>query len=374
MLFLVGSIFVLYTLLLLLLRQGVKKIRVQTSVPDAHQIRSVSVVVPFRNEASHLGALLNDLKSQTYPAFSYEVVLVDDHSSDGSYELVQRVVQGDARFRLTRLGAGEKGKKAALTEGIRVSKGELILTTDADCRLPETWCRTMNAAFENPAVKMCLGPLRLRGSSSFFHRMQALEFVSVVAVTMATAGWGRPSLASGANLAFRREAFYAVDGYFNERTLASGDDQFLMEKIAQRFAHAVIFLPDQRALVATGAASNLNAFLKQRLRWAGKWRRLQPATRALAVFVFVFHAVAMASIPLAVFTTQAAVWILPLWLVKGGCEWWLLAPVARITKVTWSWTSFFCWQLAYPMYAVAVAVFSGRKDIDWKDRTWQNQV
>lgn len=374
MLFLIATIFVLYTLLLVLLRQGVARIQSKKSIPDAQQIRALSVVVPFRNEAANLGGLINDLKSQSYPPFSYEVVLVDDHSTDGSYELLQRVTQGDARFRLMRLGAGEQGKKAALTEAIRVGKGEIILTTDADCRLPETWCRTMNTAFEDPAIKMCLAAVRLRGESTFFHRLLALEFVSVVAVTMATAGWGRPTLASGANLAFRKDAFYAVEGYFDERTLASGDDQFLMEKIVQRFAHAVVYLPNAGALVSTRAAENAGSFLQQRLRWAGKWTRLQPRTRAFAVFVFLFHLAAVISIPTALAVKGALILIAPLWLLKILGEWALLAPVARLTKTRWNWVAFVCWQLIYPFYAIAVGLFSRRNQFDWKDRAWQNQV
>jgi cellulose synthase/poly-beta-1,6-N-acetylglucosamine synthase-like glycosyltransferase len=374
MLFLVASIFVLYGALLVWLRLGIRKIQNQPLAPDAHQIRMVSVLVAFRNEAAHLGALVNDLRSQSYPAFSYEVVLVDDHSTDGSYELVQRLVQGDARFRVARLPAGRVGKKAALAEGIRVSKGELILTTDADCRVPETWCKTMNAMFEIPAVKMCLGPVRMLAGSSFIQQLQAFEYVSVVAVTMSTVAWGRPVMASGANMAFRKDAFFAVDGYFDERTLASGDDQFLMEKLCARFPHPVAYVADAAALVVTRPASTLKDFLRQRLRWAGKWSRLQWQSQLLAVLVLALQVGMVACLPLA-FYLPSTVWIVAGgWALKMALEWHLLRPVARFIKAGWNVLAFFTWQAMYPFYVFVVALFSRRSEIDWKDRTWRNQA
>jgi cellulose synthase/poly-beta-1,6-N-acetylglucosamine synthase-like glycosyltransferase len=365
---------VLYALLLMLLARGVTKILKQPPPTEAHQLRVVSVLVPFRNEAAHLGALVNDLKSQTYPSFSYEVVLVDDHSTDGSYDLVQRLIQGDGRFRLKRLPAEEVGKKAALAEAIRISKGELLLTTDADCRVPETWCKTINAWFENPAVKMCLGPVRMLNGSRFLQKLQALEYVSVVAVTMGTLGGGRPVMASGANLAFRKDAFYAVEGYFDERSLASGDDQFLMEKFCSRFQNPVAFVADSDALVVTRPAATLRDFIQQRLRWAGKWGRLQWQGKLLAIFVFVFNACAIGSIFLVLAYPPAWPTVLGGWALKVVVELRLLTPVARFNKSGWSMRAFLCWQAVYPCYAIVVALFSRRKEVRWKDRTWANQA
>lgn len=356
------------------MHRGVAAVLTQPLPPDPHQLRSVSVVVPFRNEAANLGGVVHDLKSQTYPPFSYEVVLVDDHSTDGSFELLERLTQGDSRFRLAKLAAGAVGKKAALAEAIRVSKGEIIITTDADCRLPETWCRAMIAHFENPAVMMCMGPVRVQRGTSFFESLQALEYVSVVAVTMGSIGWNRPTMATGANLAFRKDAFYAVDGYFNEQTLASGDDQFLMEKICARFRTPVAFTADSAALVVTRPAGDVRSFLRQRMRWAGKWSHLKGSTRLLAAFVFCFHLAAMASVPLAFFKPAFSLVIAALWILKIAFEGLALWPVARFTKVPWKPTAFFCWQVLYPVYAVVVALFSRRKNIRWKDRIWENQV
>ena len=373
MLFVIAFIFVLYSLLLLQLRRGVQTVLAQTPSREAQQFRAISVVVAVRNEVANLGGLVNDLKSQNYPHFSYEVILVDDHSTDGSYELLQRLIHHDSRFRLTRLGVGAHGKKSALAEAIRLSKGEIILTTDADCRLPESWCRAMNVQFEAPATRMCMGPVRLQTGTSFFDQLQALEYVSVAAVTIGSVGWGRPTMASGANLAYRKDAFYEVDGYFDEETLASGDDQFLMEKMCARYRSPVVFAADAAALVTTRAQPDVRSFLRQRLRWAGKWGKMQRTTRMLAVGVFLFHLTVFSSPFIAFLVPGGLAVVAGGWVIKAVAEGYLLFPVARFSRVVWSTAALICWQPLYPIYAVAVGAFSRRKKITWKQRTWQNQ-
>jgi len=363
----------LYALFLLVLRAGVKRALRQPKPPPSGQIPFLSVLVPFRNEQAHLGALIQDLKSQHYPAFSYEVILIDDHSTDGSAALAPRLIRDDPRFRLAQVSKNEQGKKQALREGIRLSKGHLILTTDADCRLPEDWCRTMGAAFENPDIKMGLGPVRLIEDNTFFGRLVAMEYASVVAVTAATAGVHRPVMASGANLAFRKDAFYEVGGYFDEQTLASGDDQFLMEKMVSRFHRPVVFVPHAQALVSTLPPRTVRQFLAQRFRWAGKWSRLAWPARLFAVGVFVFHAVALLSGVLVVVAPQTAGSVLAAWLVKAIAEFLLLRPVVKFMQNRWSFPAFIFWQAAYPVYALTVAVGSARGAYRWKERTWKQQ-
>jgi cellulose synthase/poly-beta-1,6-N-acetylglucosamine synthase-like glycosyltransferase len=367
------TVFGLYAAALLLLRAGVRRVLSQPRPPVTHQVHFLSIVVPYRNELAHLGALIEDIKSQHYPAFSFEVILIDDHSTDGSAELVGRLTRGDTRFRLAYVSKNEKGKKQALLQGIQLSKGEIILTTDADCRLPENWCRTLNAWFELPGVQICQGPVRLAAPDNFLGHIWCMEYAGVAAVTLGSAGWHRPLMASGANMAFRKSAFYDVGGFFNERTLASGDDQLLMEKMTQRFYRPVVYAADAQALVTTAAPGTWRQFFSQRLRWAGKWMQLAWPARLTAVFVFGFHTAVVSSWVIAALVPALAPFVAAAAVVKAVAEWMLLRPVTLFLQHRWSTMAFLFWQVAYPLYALAVALLSLRGRYVWKERNWTGQ-
>ena len=113
----------------------------------------ISVLVLARDEASHIGRLLDTLARQHYPQEKFEVIVIDDHSTDGTAERVEQYPFGNLRLlRLAEhLGPGKhilSYKKEALELGIKQAKGTLILTTDADCEAPPYWLASHAAFYE----------------------------------------------------------------------------------------------------------------------------------------------------------------------------------------------------------------------------------
>ncbi len=135
--------------------------------------------------------------------------------------------------------------------GVEKAGGEIIVTTDADCRLPIHWLQSIATSFHEGNVKMVFGGVRIKEDKSFFSKLQALEFCSLIGTGGAMAGLGIPILCNGANLAFLRSAFLEVKGYDGNLDIPSGDDEFLMRKIDRRFPGSIRFQPSEDSVVET---------------------------------------------------------------------------------------------------------------------------
>lgn len=330
----------------------------------------VSVIVPFRNEANTLAFLLEDLSKQKYLAF--EIILVNDHSEDDSLKVISRICEKSSRLKeqVRVVHCTEhSGKKAALTLGIVQAKGDIILTTDADCRVGNEWVESMLSHFTDDTM-MVVGGVRL-SASSFFEKLQQLEFVSLIGSGAATLGWNLPSMANGANLAYRKIAFEKVGGYAGNEHIPSGDDEFLLRKIVDQYSEAVRFADHPTSIVETRPADTLKTFIQQRLRWAGKWRMHTGLfSKVLALSIFFFQLTFLTLPILLMFKIIA--W--PLALVVMGCkvvgEFLFLYPVSHRLGVKFPWLAFGALQFIYPYYVVAVGLLANGSKYTWKGRTF----
>lgn len=357
-------IFLVYFCLVFGLIVGWRRLAKKNTPPSLTKQFLVSIVIPVRNEQETIRVLLEDILRQSYEDF--EVIVVNDHSEDKTAELVTPFVLTDPRFYI--LQNSGQGKKSALTCGIQASKGEIIITTDGDCRVPQNWVRGMLFEFQNSNTQFVFGGVRLL-HDSFFSNLQALEFVSLIGSAAASASNGLPVMCNGANLAFRKDAFLAVDGYSGNFHIPSGDDEFLMRKILNKFPSGGSFSATPDTIVTTKAAKDYKTFLHQRVRWAGKWRVNQSlASRLLAIFIFSFQACVLL-LPLATVLD----WLNPnlaiiLLLLKAFAEFLFLRKVARFLDIKWSWIIFFLLQLIYPFYVVTVGLISNAGSFEWKGR------
>ncbi|HTF17909.1 MAG TPA: glycosyltransferase [Chryseolinea sp.] len=324
----------------------------------------ISVLVAARNEERCLPILLKDLGAQHYP--NYEVIIVDDQSEDNTADVCRRVVADDPRFRL--VSANGEGKKAALTQAVAAAQGLWIVTTDADCRVGPNWLAAMTQMFVNETVMLCFGPVGTFGSTRF-DCMQSMEFAALIGSGAATAAFGKPTMCNGANLAYRKAAFVAVNGYSGNEKIPSGDDEFLMRKIYNQFPESVRYCADANALVTTGTSPTINAFFEQRVRWAGKWRYNTSMTaNLLALGMLLFH-LCMLALPvlLVTGTIKPSVALLCI-LIKVVAELYFLYSLRSLMVLRWSWTAFLILQLVHSCYVVVVAIWSQFSDFQWKGR------
>lgn len=358
------ALVVLYCMFILYLWLGWERLEITS---NDEYLPSVAVVIPVRNEADNIQLLLNDLQKQTYRG-PWEVIVVNDHSEDNTAEWVQSLANGNWCTLLEL--QQEEGKKAALAMGIYQTQAEVILTTDGDCRVGNEWISSMICAFQEE-VHMVSGPVGFGKGTNLFHHMQVIEFASLIGSGAALIGWQKPVMANGANLAFRKSAFEEVDGY-GGATTASGDDVFLLHKIAKRYPGSVVFARHEDALVQTHSLKSVKAFGQQRKRWASKWRAYSDnLTKGVAVLVFLLS-LSMGMLPiLAAFSVVGLFLWLNLLVAKSFFDYFFLRQIIKFSNSKMNMVAFLLLQLVYPYYVVFTALFSFRKMYTWKGRKVQ---
>jgi len=232
----------------------------------------ITVIVAARNEENRIADLLADLAAQHYPSSMVEVIVIDDHSTDKTAGIVTDFIikQELTGFKLIRHEDGV-GKKAAIALGIGISTGDVIFSTDADCRMGPGWMTAMASYFKDETKVMIPGPVSYFPEKGLINQFQSLEFSGLMASGAGSAHAGQPFICNGANLAYRKSAFIRVSGFEGNEKFLSGDDVFLMHKMKKEFGNKAIgFAQDNNALVWTYPAPGLRAFFKQRIRWASK--------------------------------------------------------------------------------------------------------
>lgn len=259
-----------YAALMLFLKSGWDKLGL--FVPQREKFRTkVSVLIAARNEENNIEHIISDILLQDYPSELFELIVVDDHSTDRTAEIIQSFASKGVK--LIRLNEGEmlnSYKKKAITEAIKLSQGDLIVTTDADCRMTTKWLSTIVDFYESGDYKLISSPVSYFQERNTFEKIQSLEFMFLVGLGAAGIGNKIPSTCNGANLAYRRDVFYELKGFQNIDDLASGDDELFMHKVAQAYPGKIGFCKSRNAIVYTHAKSNLSSFVQQRKRWASK--------------------------------------------------------------------------------------------------------
>jgi cellulose synthase/poly-beta-1,6-N-acetylglucosamine synthase-like glycosyltransferase len=246
-------------------------------LPSKQPATTLSIVIAARNEVENIQALLQSLHDQQYPKELYEVIIVDDHSTDDTWNLLKEAHFPDLKLIPLRLAdhVDTKGviaayKKKAIETGIGAATGTLIITSDADCRFHPNWLQTIAAFYESTGAKFIAAPVSMNTHGTLLSVFQSLDFITLQGITAASVFKRFHSMCNGANLAYERAAFYEVKGFDQIDTIASGDDMLLMHKIFRRYPNDVHYLKSPSAIVTTEPATTWKQFFHQRIRWASK--------------------------------------------------------------------------------------------------------
>jgi poly-beta-1,6-N-acetyl-D-glucosamine synthase len=249
----------------------------------------ISVIIPFRNEAEHILKLVDDIHAQDIANDRFEVIWVDDHSEDDSRQLIVDAISGFSNHRVLSLNSGLQGKKQALKYGIESASGSVIVTTDADCRVPQTWLSSIANAFYLQKAEMLILPLSVSKAAGAAESFQQLENFAIQGIAFGMAANGMPVSCNGANLAFSRKAFDSVGGYNENRGIASGDDLFLLSAFLKA-GKKVAYYWDKKVLANTLPQPTWRKTIEQRMRWAGKMTSVKLFPALIVGAILLLHA------------------------------------------------------------------------------------
>lgn len=234
----------------------------------------ISVIIPARNEEEFIGACLDSVCDQAYPKDLFEVLVVDDHSTDNTAAIVKNYAAKNVKLislkDIVNTDKLNSYKKKAIETAIQRSAGELIVTTDADCFVKQNWLQTIAEFYEAFSPEFIAAPVAIDCSNKFIEFFQALDFMALQGITGASVHKRIHSMCNGANLAYTRKAFEEAGGFTGIDHIASGDDMLLMHKIYKRYPDKVMFLKSKEAIVHTAPVNSIKEFLSQRIRWASK--------------------------------------------------------------------------------------------------------
>ena len=239
--------------------------KVQSLPGDLHHW---SIIIPFRNEAANVTQLLSSLCGQFFPPAHYEMILVNDHSNDEGAALLKQLLSTYPDHMISVIDNVGKGKKAAITTGVRAAIHEHIITTDADVTHSSGWLRAVDRYFTDKNLQVLCGPvLQLAGQEKPFHYFQALDYLGLTGISIVAGNKDLFYNASGANIAFKKEFYLNASSQRTDKSIASGDDFFLVQQARRA---EIKFPKDKELIVYTHTEANWQALLSQRQRWGAK--------------------------------------------------------------------------------------------------------
>ncbi|ANE51612.1 glycosyltransferase [Flavisolibacter tropicus] len=332
------------------------------------EIPFISVIVAARNEEHTLPQLIQSLKRQDHPQDAFEVIIVNDHSTDGTAQLALDL-PANFHMAVPEVNAADSSKKKAIAFGISRAKGELIVVTDADCVVPPHWLPTIAAFQQQTGAQFIAAPVKFTHDNSLLQAFQALDFLVLQGITAASVSARFHSMANGANLAYTKQAYTNVNGFEGIDAVASGDDMLLMYKIWQQHPEQVLYLKSKEAIVTTGPMKTWGQFINQRRRWASKTFHYEDKkVMGVAALVYGVNLWFVVLLLASLFNSTNWLVLLGSLFVKLFLELPFVNSVARFyneQKLLWYFPLF---QPLHILYTVSVGFLSQLGAYEWKGR------
>ncbi|WP_421750219.1 glycosyltransferase [Croceimicrobium sp.] len=245
-----------------------KIIKQKVTIPLDPDLAPLSLIICFRNEAVNLKRLLSEWCEQDYP--DYEVIMVDDHSTDNGAALVQEAQERYPFLKLVNASdGGASGKKAALQRGIIAAQNDALAFCDADCKpASKHWLKEIGLRLKKNDVVLGYGPLQGEGFTAW---LSDYETVNTALRYWSYASMGKAYMGVGRNLAYRKSSMQAVQALNKHQDLLSGDDDLTLREMADGLK--VVCMSPQRSFTYSPAPANLKQWWRQKGRhYSTAWR------------------------------------------------------------------------------------------------------
>lgn len=229
----------------------------------------VSVVVPARNEQANIGACIESLIACDYPQHLLEIIVVNDRSIDDTGRIIDDLAAQHPWIRAVHRTEADavanlRGKPGALQAGIDQASGELLVLTDADCRVQTGWIRTMVEPFADAGVGMVCSFTTVR-RGNLFALIQDIEWLYTSGMAQSANNNGKPLGCFGNNMALRASTFREIGGY-RSISFSVTEDLALLQAI-RRAESRVAFICEPDSRVETEPCTSIGEYLRQKQRW-----------------------------------------------------------------------------------------------------------
>lgn len=225
----------------------------------------LSIIIAAKNEEKSINSLFDSLEKSNYPKENFEVIIVDDNSSDKTAELVQSRVSGNNNYVFIKAENKEfEGKRGALSIGIKSAKNNFIIITDADCKPEPSWLNEMASALDY-GYDFVFGAAPIQKGKTLVEKLSAFENLRNTYLTIAAVGLNIPYSAAARSFAFRKTSFERIGGYSKTIETLSGDDDLLLrEAVKNKMLIGTVIQSD--SLVYSSAPKNFEHYFQQKKR------------------------------------------------------------------------------------------------------------
>ena len=339
---------------------------------DSPSIKTVSIIISARNEEKNLPNLINSLTSQTYPKDQFEIIIANDRSNDGTGKLLnnyQKNISNLTVIHIENTALGWAPKKWALHNAIEISKGEIILQTDADCILPEKWIYSMSHPFNNPEIGFVSGPAPMTNNESLIDNI--FEIDSLAQDAFSAGGFNKNMIFSctGRNMGFLKNAYDDVNGYEEISHFISGDDDLLLQLITSKSQYSANFVQSNDAIVISPPPENINEFINQRMRFASKgleYYKINTSTSLKITLPLLYSTNLFVLLTIFKFIQNSSpIFLVPL-VIKSFADWWITYNFYHNIKLKWKIIPFLFLSILHPIYIVIFGAIGPFYKFSWK--------
>lgn len=328
-----------------------------------------SIIIPFRNEENNIKHCIASLIKQTYSKNNFEIIFVNDHSTDNSKKMLIPYLNN--QIKLYDLEKNKYGKKSAIKSGINYSRYDIIITIDADIIIKEDWLKSINDNFDKTKHYLAAGPVmyNISNNNSFIEKFQQLEFLSLIITTAGAIAQKKPIMCNGANLIFLKSIFIELQTKLNYK-FASGDDIFLLYAIKKQYgADKITFINTPASIAYTTPAASWGQFIQQRHRWASKtWGYNNFFPIYIAIIIF-FTSFTISIFPiLIIFNIKYAIITAILYIIKTIMDFILLKKAISFFGLSISLIKILKFQFLYVFYVSFFGFLSLFQNYTWKNR------
>ncbi len=352
-----------YLVQVVIVLMGTKK--TYHKIPE-NDLLPITIIVAVRNEEKNMMRCLNYLDKLVYPKDKLEIIISNNGSIDNTGQIIEDHIKGKSQYKhlIPSPGNGRlQGKINALAKAIKIAKGDIILTTDADCAVTPTWAKTI-ASYYQKDVAMVMG-FTTQETYNQFSGMQMLDFIYLLSLASGFMNMNYPLSAIGSNMSFRKSVYEAVGG-FESIPFCVTEDFKLVQVVSRLKKYKIIFPVDIDSLVVSEPCEDFKTLYRQKKRWGVGGLEGDMLGFSVAGVTFLSF---LGLVLTPIFFSYIA---LGLALTRIGLDFLSIYPVLKHLRLVDKLKYFLSFELYFILYVLALpfVLLKSRKVI-WKDKTFE---